>query len=148
MPVFEGETIMMYAKTVGLKDCADIASKHGYVMITGWNGFACLAEIVDMETNELIAKGIVKDSNVHFVGNFCVDVKEWKFVKVDSHMITVTAKDIMDKLGDKCEIQYVNGEFHVYLKPYSNYIYSVYFKSLADQFNIQDTSALWQYFVK
>ena len=148
MPVFEGETIMMYAKTVGIQDCADIASKHGYVMITGWNGFSYLAEIVDMETNELVAKGIVKDSNVHFVGNFCVDVKEWKFVKVDSHMITVTAKDIMDKLGDKCEIQYVNGEFHVYLKPYSNYICSVYFKSLDDQFNIQSNSALWQYFVK
>ncbi len=139
---------MIYAKTVGLKECADIASKYGYTMITGWNGFAYLAEIVDIHTNELIAKGIVKDSNVHFVGNFCVDVKEWKFVKVDSNMITVTAKDIMDKLGDKCEIQYVNGEFHVYLKPYSNYICSVYFKSLDDQFNIQSNSALWHYFVK
>ncbi len=149
MPVFEGETIMIYAKTVGLKDCADIASKYGYTMITGWNGFAFLAEIVDIHTNELIAKGVVKDSDVHFVEGFCVDVKEWKFVKVDSHTTTVTAKEILDELGDKCEIQYVNGEFQVYLKVSSNYIWNFYFKSLDDQFNIQNTNIIWpSYFAK
>lgn len=140
---------MLYAKTVGLKECADIANKYGYTMITGWNGFAYLAEIVDIHTNELIAKGVVKDSDVHFVGDFCVDIKERKFVKVDGHMITVTAKDIMDKLGDKCEIKYMSGiGFRVCLKTSSDYICSLYFKSLDDQFNIQSNSALWPYLVK
>ena len=139
---------MMYLKTLSLQECADIAHKNGYTMIMGWSGFAYMAEIVDMETGALVAKGVIKDSTVNLVEDFAVDPEIYNFVRVDSHMITVTAKDIMDKLGDKCEIQYVNGEFHVYLKPYSNYICSVYFKSLDDQFNIQDTSALWQYFVK
>lgn len=140
---------MMYLKTVSLQECADIASKYGYAMITGWNGFAYLAEIVDTHTNELVAKGVVKDSNVHFVGDFCVDVKDWKFVKIDNHMIVVTVKDIMDALGNQCKIKYVRGEFRVRLET-PNYIWEFYFKSLDDQLNIGSASdsGIWPYFVK
>ena len=148
------ESIVSWAQEIFVIDSGstdrtlDIASKYGYTMITGWNGFAFLAEIVDIHTNELIAKGVVKNSDVHFVEGFCIDVKEWKFVKVDSYITTVTAKEILDELGDKCEIKYVNGEFHAYLKPYSDYICSFCFKSLDDKFDIQNTSALWPYLVK
>ena len=138
---------MMYIKTVSLQECADIAHKNGYTMITGWNGFAYLAEIVNMETGALVAKGIIKDSTVNLLDDFAVDPEIYNFVKVDQYMVTVTAKDILDKLEGKYEIAYVNGEIQVYLKPADNYICSIYFKSLDDKFNIQSNSALWPYFM-
>lgn len=138
---------MLYLKTVSLQECADIAHKNGYTMITGWSGFAYLAEIVDMETGALVAKGVIKDSTVNLVGDFAVDAEIYNFVKVDQYVVTVTAKDILDKFKGKYEIAYGGGEIQVYLKPVDNYVCSIYFKSLDDKFNIQSNSALWPYFM-
>lgn len=138
---------MLYLKTVSLQECADIAHKNGYTMVTGWSGFAYLAEIVDMETGALVAKGVIKDSTVNLVGDFAVDPEIYNFVRVDRYMITVTAKDILDKFEGKYEIAYGGGEIQVYLKPVDNYVCSIYFKSLDDKFNIQSDSALWPYFM-
>ena len=138
---------MLYLKTLSLQECTDIAHKNGYTMIMGWSGFAYLAEIVDMETGALVAKGVIKDSTVNLVGDFAVDAEIYNFVKVGQYVVTVTAKDILDKLKGKYEIAYGGGEIQVYLKPADNYVCSIYFKSLDDKFNIQSNSALWPYFV-